>query len=261
MNPRNNRQFILAICISLIIVACGGGDKKADDTKAADSTSAAKADTVKPASQDASVDAVKAAPDLYKTISDTLGIRIVEATYKPGDSSAMHSHPDYALYVIEGGTAQFTGKDGTKFVNEMKTGMENIRPSEFHSVKNVGKTTVKVLLVEVSRPKATASADAPLDATKVAAKEYKLIKDTLGIRVVEATYKPGESSVMHSHPDIAMYAISGGTSEFTDKDGKKIVSELKPGLTRIVPATTHSVKNIGKTTSKVLLVEVNRPLK
>ena len=43
-----------------------------------------------------------------------MGIRVLEATYKPGDSSALHSHPDYALYVINGGTAEFTGKDGKK---------------------------------------------------------------------------------------------------------------------------------------------------
>ena len=84
-----------------------------------------------------------------------MGIRVLEANYKPGDSSALHSHPDYALYVINGGTAEFTGKDGKKMVNEMKSGMENIRAEEVHSVKNTGKTTIKVLLVEVNRPMGT----------------------------------------------------------------------------------------------------------
>jgi hypothetical protein len=55
--------------------------------------------------------------------------------------------------------------------------------------------------------------------------------------------------------------INGGTSEFTEKDGKKLVSELKTGSIRISPGGAHIVKNTGSTTVKVLVVEVNRPLK
>jgi quercetin dioxygenase-like cupin family protein len=252
---------MLAIFISLLAIACGQGEKKADDSKTTDSASTATTDTAKTAAADAPIDAVVAAPNLYKTLHDSLGIRILEADYKPGDSSAMHSHPDYALYIIQGGKTEFIAKDGSKMVTEMQSKVENIRPTEFHSVKNIGKTEVKVLLVEVNRPMGTTSSDAAMDASKVAPNLYKVIKDTMGIRILEATYKPGQSSAMHSHPDLALYVISGGTSEFTEKDGKKIKSELKTGMSMVVPADTHSVKNIGKGTVKVLLVEVNRPMK
>lgn len=211
--------------------------------------------------QDATADAIKAATNLYKLISDTMGIRVLEATYKPGDSSAMHSHPDYALYVINGGTAEFTGKDGKKMVSEMKSGAENIRPAEVHSGKNTGKTTIKVLLVEVNRPMGTVSSNPAMDATKVAPDLYKLKMDTLGIRILEATYKPGQSSALHAHPDNAVYVINGGASAFTEKDGTKHTHELKAGMSMIAPGGTHSVKNIGKTTTKILIVEVNRPAK
>jgi quercetin dioxygenase-like cupin family protein len=260
MKQKFNSQFILVLGISLALTACNQNDKK-EEPAATDTTGSMKTETMQPAAKDDVTDAVKAAPDLYKVISDTMGIRVLEATYKPGDSSALHSHPDYALYVIEGGIATFYGKDGTKTVNEMKTGMENIRPNEFHAVKNTGKTTVKVLLVEVNRPMGATSPDAAMDATKIAKDLYKVKMDTLGIRILEATYKPGQSSAMHSHPDLAMYAIAGGSSEFTGKDGKKQAMEMKTGMAMVVPATTHSVKNIGKTTEKILLVEVNRPMK
>ena len=261
MRSRQTGLFILAIFFSLFMIACGQGEKKADDSKTADSTATTAADTTKSAAPEAMPDAVKAAPNLYKTIQDTLGIRILEADYKPGDSSALHSHPDYALYVIQGGKTEFIGKDGSKMDAEMKTADENIRAAEVHSVKNTGKTDVKVLLVEVSRPTGTTSFDSKMDASKVAGNLYKVTKDTMGIRILHATYKPGQSSAMHSHPDLALYAIAGGTVEFTEKDGKKIKSELKTGMSAVIPADTHSVKNIGKTTAKVLLVEVNRPLK
>jgi quercetin dioxygenase-like cupin family protein len=85
-------------------------------------------------------------------LTDSAGIRILEATYNPGDSSALHSHPDNAVYTISGGKATFYGKDGSKAENEMKSGTSLIRGAEVHSVKNTGKTPLKVMLVEVSRP-------------------------------------------------------------------------------------------------------------
>ena len=257
MKKKSKSQFLLAFGILLTLAACNQADKKEEPAETADST---KAETVQPVVQETAPDAIKAAPDLYKVLNDTMGIRIVEATYKPGDSSALHSHPDYALYVASGGTATFYGKDGTKMENEMKTGMTNIRPGEIHAVKNTGKTTIKVILVEVNRQGQATSQDAATDATKVAAGLYKLKNDTLGIRVVEINYKPGQSSAMHSHGDQALYVTEAGTGEFTGKDGKKAVIELKKGMTMVAPGETHSVKNTGNTTMRGILVEVNRAM-
>jgi quercetin dioxygenase-like cupin family protein len=82
-----------------------------------------------------------------------LGIRVLEINYKPGQTSAMHSHNDQALYVIEAGKGEFTGKDGTKNVMEFKKGMTMVVPGDTHSVKNIGTTTLKAILVEVNRAK------------------------------------------------------------------------------------------------------------
>jgi len=261
MHQKLKSRFILALAISFFLTACGGEEKKEEAAKTADSTATTAKDSVKPVVKEAPTDAVTVAPGLYKLLHDTLGVKILEATYKPGDSSAIHSHADYGLFVIEGGTAAFYAKDGTKFVNEMKTGSSGIKAAEFHSVKNIGKTTIKVLLVEINRPSGATAIDAATDPTKVAAALYKSIHDTLGIRLVMATYKPGQSSVMHAHPDCAVYAISGGTAEFTGKDGKKITNEMKTSWSGFTPADTHTVKNVGKTTMKILLVEVNRAVK
>lgn len=258
MNQKFNGRVILALSISLALISCNNEDNK-EEPATTDSPGAAKTETVQPAAQETTMDAVKAAPDLYKVLSDTMGIRIVEATYKPGDSSVSHSHPDYAIYASSGGTTTFYGKDGSSVTDELKTGTINIRPGESHSVKNTGKTTLKVILVEVRRPAQTTSQDAATDATKVAGAMYKVKKDTLGIRVMEINYKPGQSSAMHSHAgDQALYVIEGGKGEFTGKDGTKNVLEFKKGMAMVVPGDTHSVKNTGTTTLKGILVEVNR---
>jgi quercetin dioxygenase-like cupin family protein len=262
MNQQLNRRFVLALVILFTLAACNNqADKKAEAVVTTDSTSKATTDTVPPAAKEAVMDAVTVAPGLYKLLGDTMGLKIVEAVYKPGDSSALHSHADYGLYIIEGGTAAFYSKEGKQGENEMKTGSVNIRPAEVHSVKNVGKTTIKVLMVETNRPAGNTPHDAATDPTKVAGSFYKSMRDTLGIRVLIATYQPGQSSAMHSHPDAAIYAISGGTASFTQKDGTKRTNELKTGMTMFTPADTHSVKNVGKTTMKVLIVEVSRPAK
>ncbi len=91
-------------------------------------------------------------PELYKQLADTLNIRMLEGVYKPGDSSILHAHPDFALYVLEGSTVELTGQDSSKQEIEFKKGMAVILPSTTHSAKNTGKTTLRLIVVEVDRP-------------------------------------------------------------------------------------------------------------
>lgn len=92
-------------------------------------------------------------PELYKQLADTLNIKMIEGTYQPGDSSIMHAHPDFALYVLEGSTVELTMEDGTKQNIEFKKGMGVILPATTHSAKNIGKTRLKLIVVEVDRPR------------------------------------------------------------------------------------------------------------
>jgi quercetin dioxygenase-like cupin family protein len=259
MNKQSGSLLMLAIFISISFVACKDKGKGEEKSSTTDSTKTATQTTEKSSTE--GMDAVTMAPNFYKVVADTLGIRMVDVNYKPGDSSALHWHPDYSIYAIEGGTATFYAKDGKKMENDMKTGWTMIRPGEWHSVKNTGKANLHVMLVEVNRNGAIGTNDPATDATKVSPGLYTLKNDTMGIRVIEVNYKPGESSKQHWHPDAALYVIDPGTGEFTGKDGTKRVLELKKGMTMITPSDTHSVKNIGKTTMRAILVEVNRAMK
>ncbi|MFI5187751.1 MAG: cupin domain-containing protein [Chitinophagales bacterium] len=252
------RPAIMALAVSFFFVACNNEEKKTEPANT-DSTqsSTTMTDTT---SQKQDMDAAKVAPALYKVAKDSMGIRVLNIEYKPGDSSAMHSHPDVVLYVIDGGKGEFTGKDGSKNVVDLKPGMVLIQGSTMHSVKNVGTTTLKAILVEVNRPNTAAATPNPkMDAAKVASSLYKVVADSMNIRVLMATYKPGASSAMHSHPDNVIYVINGTKAEFTGKDGSKQTMMMDDGMTAIMPAATHSVKNIGSKTTKVLVVEINRP--
>jgi quercetin dioxygenase-like cupin family protein len=254
---KNVNLKLLAIGVSLLFAACNGDETKTTDT-ATDSTTNKMAATDS-ASNKQSMDAVTVAPGRYNAIADSAGIRVLEVSYKPGDSSAMHSHPDNVLYVVEPGKTEFTMQDGSKHVYELKAGDAMVLPAETHSVKNIGSTTTHSVLVEVNRPNNAAPAiAADMDPMKVSADMHKLIKDTLNIRAMIFTAKPGQSTAKHSHPDHAIYVIQGGKGEFTAQDGTKQVKELQKGMALINPATTHSFKNVGTSTIKVLVVEVKR---
>ena len=251
---------LAAFIISVFFISCNNSENKTGTTNT--DTTGNKSTMTDSTTQNQDMDAAKVAPGLYTVAKDSMGIRVLNILYKPGDSSAMHSHPDNVLYVIDGGKGEFTGKDGSKQVVDLKPGMTMIGGAETHSVKNVGTTTMKAILVEVNRPNtAAATPDPKMDAAKVAPNLYKVVADSMNIRVLMATYKPGASSAMHTHPDNVIYVIEGTKAEFTAKDGTKHTMDMNNGMTAIMPGGTHSVKNVGNKTTKVLVIEINRPQK
>jgi len=251
-------KLVIPATVFFLVAACHNEEKKAEPatTDTTGTTTTTMTDTT---SQNRSIDAAKVAPGVYTVVKDTMGIRVLDVSFKPGDSAVMHTHPDNALYIIDGGKAEFTAKDGSKRDVDMKSGMSMISGGETHSVKNTGKTTLKAILVEVNRPNKPGSLDPALDATKVAGDLYKTVKDSLNIRIVSVDYKPGAVSALHAHPDLVMYVLSPSKAEFTAKDGSKRTMTLEKGMTLVVPADTHSVKNVGTGHAKVVLIEVNRP--
>ena len=87
-----------------------------------------------------------------KTIAKKLEnprVRVLEATIKPGDKEQTHSHPAYVVYVIEGGKFRNHAADGTVTDGEFKTGDVIYRDAVTHWAENIGKTTIRLVLVEL----------------------------------------------------------------------------------------------------------------
>ena len=76
-------------------------------------------------------------------------VRVLEATLKPGDKEQTHSHPAYVIYVIEGGKFRNHATDGTVSDGEFKTGDVIYRDPVTHWAENIGKTTIRLELVEL----------------------------------------------------------------------------------------------------------------
>ena len=252
MKQKINASIILALLMAFAFIACND-EKKTEETATTDA-----AETTTTPTRDPAMDPVKVAPGIYRALADTLDIRISEVTVKPGESVAMHSHPDHSIYVVEGGTVEFEAKDGTKSTTELKTGMGIVVPAETHAGKNTGTATVRLILTEVFRAATALTRDPATDPVKIAPGVYKVFADTMNIRISEVTVKPGETVPMHSHPDHSIYVAQGGTVEFEAKDGTKTTTELKTGMGVVVPAETHAGKNTGTGTVRLILTEVFR---
>jgi quercetin dioxygenase-like cupin family protein len=98
-------------------------------------------------------------------------------------------------------------------------------------------------------------------ADEAAANADKVLFENDRVRVVEATYAPGTTHEMHSHPDHVVYALGDAKVRMTGEDGKSTDVEIKKGGTRWQPAVTHKTENVGTTPLHAILVELKEPAK
>jgi quercetin dioxygenase-like cupin family protein len=145
--------MFIATFISMVILGCNDADTDTDTNANDTTTGAASRDTSSMPAYDAAKDPLTVEAQFAKRIADTLNIKMYEITLKPGDSAMLHTHPDYTLYVLEGGKLAITVEGGGRQEIELQKGMGLISPSESHSGKNIGKTTVRLLVHDVYRPR------------------------------------------------------------------------------------------------------------
>src|SRR5882672_2573328 len=75
-------------------------------------------------------------------------VRVLEATLEPGAKEKLHSHPAYVIYVIAGGKVRTHGANGTVTDADFRTGDVIYRDAVTHWAENIGKTTIRLELVE-----------------------------------------------------------------------------------------------------------------
>jgi quercetin dioxygenase-like cupin family protein len=96
-------------------------------------------------------DPVQIAPKVYKVMFNNDRVRVLDVRLKPGEKSAMHSHPDYLVYAFSSSKVKFTMADGKTADVSLKAGECQWRKAEKHAVENVGKTDVHVLNIEFKK--------------------------------------------------------------------------------------------------------------
>ena len=76
-------------------------------------------------------------------------VRVLEATLAPGAKEQMHPHPAYVIYVIAGGKLRTHSVDGTATDADFRAGDVIYRDPVTHWAENIGKTTIRLELVEL----------------------------------------------------------------------------------------------------------------
>jgi quercetin dioxygenase-like cupin family protein len=93
-------------------------------------------------------DAAKVAPHVYKVVFENERARVLEVRMRAGESTAMHSHPDYVVYLLSGGKVRFTSPSGESVDVELPAGAGMWRKAEEHATDNIGTTEVHAFFFE-----------------------------------------------------------------------------------------------------------------
>jgi len=110
-------------------------------------------DTFTMPAYDPAMDPLVVGAAFSKKLGDTLNMKMFEVTLKPGDSVAIHTHPDHSFYVIQGGKLEATIQGVGKKIFDLKPGMGWIGGPATDFGKNIGNTTVKWVETDVYRPR------------------------------------------------------------------------------------------------------------
>lgn len=76
------------------------------------------------------------------------------------------------------------------------------------------------------------------------------------VRVLRITFKPGESSQMHSHPCGIAIGLNDSSLTFHLPDGTTRPANLKQGQVVVVKPIIHKPENRVQNTAEVILVEL-----
>lgn len=86
---------------------------------------------------------------------------------------------------------------------------------------------------------------------------YKVLQENDQLRVVLATWKPGQRDEFHSHPASSTYALTPCHARLYGPDGKVLGEAQRPqgSATLQPPIASHSFENIGSNECQILIVE------
>jgi hypothetical protein len=102
-----------------------------------------------------------------------------------------------------------------------------------------------------------APAEENLDPLIVAADTHKLILDNPFVRVIEAKVPAGNVEARHKHPHgLTVYLANYTIEQKTLPDGKVTKHERKFGTVAWSEPVVHEIKNIGKTPSHAIRIEL-----
>lgn len=93
-------------------------------------------------------------PEKYQILLENDRVRVLKYHSKPGEQSAMHSHPDCVVYSFSPATLLITTPYGISEEFELRAGELIWRGETSHALKNIGETEAHLLVIELKEPRA-----------------------------------------------------------------------------------------------------------
>ncbi len=256
--------FFFVLISFLFLIGCNEPATTSEKNEMDTTSVVTNSDTSSIPAYDPAMEPLTVGAQFSKKLADTLNIKMYEFTLKPGDSAAMHTHPDHTDYVLQGGKGAITFQGIGRQIMELKTGDAFMSGPVSDAGKNIGNRTVKLLVTDIYRPQGTAFSSMPdyypaMEPLTVGSAFAKKLSDTLNTRMYEFTLKPGDSAALHTHPDHTVYVLQGGKLAVTFQGMGRQIMDLKTGDGFISGPVTDAGKNIGNSTIKLLVTDIYRP--
>lgn len=151
---KTSAYFLVATSVLFLFGCSNNANNSAADDR--DTTSISTENRV-PASMpayDPAMDPLTNGGEMTKKLRDTLGVKMYEFTVKPGQSWAIHTHPDHTVYMLQGGKmALYMKEAGRQDTLTFPTGMALVSGPLTDSGRNIGSTTIKMLVTDMYRPR------------------------------------------------------------------------------------------------------------
>ena len=96
-----------------------------------------------------------------------------------------------------------------------------------------------------------------MDPTTTNPDYYRVLWENDDVRVLEYEDVPGDETTPHRHPDSVMVTLSDFERRLSTRDSARDVS-LTSGSAVWLPAQVHSGKNIGRTATHSILIELKK---
>jgi len=200
-------------------------------------------------------DPVKVAGGQYRLIAENEDVRLLEVNLAPGAKSVMHSHPDLMAVMLQPGVTKWTMPDGktVQSAPDTKRGTVIAMDAQTHTSENMGKTTLKAVLIEFKKPAPTAAAARKASS----APSCKVVAESPHATAQLCGGAAGSMVAKHTHSAGVVYvALTDVTAEITDGAGKMHTLEMKKDAAAIAAPETHSAKNTGKAPYQLIVVDL-----
>jgi quercetin dioxygenase-like cupin family protein len=188
-------------------------------------------------------DPLKTDPTHYKVLFENASVRVLKADYAPGAKSATHSHPDSVAVALTSSNVKFTLPDGKSQDSNLAADSAMYNPAGTHSVTNVGKERVDVIVVEF---KGAAPGKATIPTTR-AGLAMKVLAEGPRAVVYRTTAEPTFQEPAGSKHEYDQVVIALGASQMSlSIDGKPARTTWARGDAQFIGrGVAHESKNAG----------------